>query len=159
MGKNTIGGKKHKRAKNHTEIKRPLQLREEGESYGKVLKMLGGSRLSCECYDYDEKKSEFKRVERVCTIRGNMRKRVWIKPDDIVLVSLREFVSNENQGSKKDRGDVIWKYKPEEVHELKRKDQLPKFDNSETTFEDETFDISDENNEPSSDSEENLDEI
>ena len=158
MGKNTIGGKKHKRAKNHTEIKRPLQLREEGECYAKVTKTLGGSRLLCECYDYSNTKNEFKKVERICTIRGSMRKRVWMKVEDIVLVSIREFVLSEHKGTKKDKGDIIWKYKPDEVLELKRKEDFPTF-NNETEFEDTNFNVSDDESKINIESDENLDEI
>jgi translation initiation factor 1A len=162
MGKNTIGGKKHKRAKNHTEIKRALQLRQPGESYAKITKMLGSSRVLCQCYDYDDKKNEFKKVERICTIRGSMRKRVWMKPDDIVLISLREFTSTENVGTKKDKGDVIWKYKPEEVAELSEKNQLPLLtEDYDTNFQDnlDLGSISDNEIQAVSEVDENLDEI
>jgi translation initiation factor 1A len=40
-----------------------------------------------------------------------MRKKIWIANGDIVLVSLREFQDK--------KGDVVWKYQPEEVRSLK----------------------------------------
>ena len=116
MGKNTIGGKKHKRAKNsNCDFKRPLQERQEGESYARVEKLLGNSRLSCECFDFVN--GQFIKKMRVGVIRGSMRKRVWIKIDDIILISLR--------GYQDEKCDVIWKYNIDEVHELKSKKKLP----------------------------------
>mgnify|MGYP006096473261 CR=1 FL=1 len=116
MGKNTLGGKKHKRAKNSNfDFKRPLQERQEGESYARVDKLLGGSRLLCECFDVQN--GDFKITERVGTIRGSMRKRVWINIDDIILISLR--------GYQEDKCDIIWKYNADEIQELKSKKQLP----------------------------------
>lgn len=50
--------------------------------YAKVLKMLGNCRVEAYCYDG---------VKRLCHIRGNMRKKVWVVAGDIVLVAPREF--------------------------------------------------------------------
>ena len=50
-------------------------------------------------------------------IRGNMRKRVWITKDDVILASLRGFQDN--------KCDVIWKFTPEEVRELQEEKELP----------------------------------
>ena len=124
MGKNIIGGKKHKRGKNNNNpVKRLLQIRQEGESYAKITNLLGNSRLQCHCFDIiptknkDKKSHEYKIVQRIGVIRGSMRKRVWIKNDDIVLVSIREYQD--------DKCDVIWKYTIDEIDELKIKKELP----------------------------------
>lgn len=126
MGKNTIGGKKHKRGKNNSNpIKRLLQTRQEGESYAKIINLLGNSRLQCQCYDVTNEKeikdkkntAEYKLTERIGVIRGSMRKRVWIRKDDIVLVSIREYQD--------DKCDIIWKYTPEEIEDLKSMKELP----------------------------------
>ena len=70
--------------------------------------MLGNARVEAFCFDG---------VTRLCQIRGQMRKRVWINMGDIVLVSLREF-----QDSK---ADIIWKYTPDEARSLKAYGELP----------------------------------
>ena len=44
--------------------------------------MLGNGRLECHCFDG---------VRRMCTIRGQMRRRVWINVDDVILLGLREY--------------------------------------------------------------------
>merc|ERR1739838_96727 len=60
------------------------------------------------CYDGEQ---------RLCHIRGKMRKKVWIVPGDIVLVSCRDF--------QEDRGDIIHKYLPDEARQLKAKKEIP----------------------------------
>jgi translation initiation factor 1A len=118
MGKNTIGGKKHKRAKNNnTDFKRPLQKKEDNECYAKVINVLGGCRLTCQCYLEDPKTKEPYMKEMIGVIRGNMRKRVWITKDDIILASLRGFQDN--------KCDVIWKFTSDEVRELQEDKELP----------------------------------
>lgn len=117
MGRNTIGGKKHKRAKNsQNTYKRLLQERQDGECYAKVIKKLGSCRLECDCFEKD-KNGEFIKKTRIAIIRGNMRKRTWINCEDLILISLR--------GYQDDKCDVIWKYNPDEVSELKQKKEIP----------------------------------
>ncbi len=100
MGKNKKGGKKHKRSKNQT-FGKDLIFKEENQEYAKVLKLLGDSRVSLQCYDG---------IERLGIIRGNMKKRVWISSEDHVLIGLREFDDA--------KADIIHKYTPEEVRLL-----------------------------------------
>ena len=72
--------------------------------YAVVLRMVGNGRMEVDCMDG---------IKRIARIRGTMRKRVWINIGDLVLVSLREF---ENS-----RCDVLLKYLPDEVRQLKDK--------------------------------------
>jgi len=103
------GGKNRRRGtKDGDEVKRELVMKEEGQEYAQVLKMLGNGRLDAFCFDGKQ---------RQCHIRGKMRKKVWINKDDIILLGLRDF-----QDSK---ADVIYKYKPDEIRELKKLKQLP----------------------------------
>jgi translation initiation factor 1A len=71
-----------------------LIIKEEQETYGQVINALGNNRLMVKCFS-DGK-------DRVCTIRGSMRKKIWINKNDIVLVSLRDFQD--------DKADIIHKY-------------------------------------------------
>ncbi len=46
-----------------------------------------------------------------------MKNRVWIAVGDLVLVSNREFED--------DKGDIIHKYTPDEVKDLKKHGEIP----------------------------------
>ena len=54
----------------------------EGQMLGFVTQMLGYDRLMVKCGDGHE---------RVCRIRGKMKRRVWIKVGDVVLVAPWDF--------------------------------------------------------------------
>jgi translation initiation factor 1A len=109
MGKNKgKGGKNRRRGKNETEEKRELILKEEGQEYAQVMRMLGNGRLEAQCFDGKK---------RMCHIRGKFRKRVWVNQGDIVLIGLRDFQD--------EKGDVILKYNSDEARKLKSMGQLP----------------------------------
>merc|ERR1711978_862668 len=59
----------------------------------------------------------FDGVERLCHIRGKLRKKVWIAQSDIVLVGLRDY-----QDAK---ADVILKSSPDEARNLKSYGEFP----------------------------------
>jgi translation initiation factor 1A len=71
-------------------------------------KMLGNDRLLVSCQDGNE---------RLCRIRGKMKRRMWIRVGDIVLVSPWDFQSDK-------RGDIIWRYKRNQAEILRRKGYL-----------------------------------
>ena len=109
MPKNKRGGKKSKRSKNVGDApSRVLLLKEEGQEYAMVTKILGGSRVSTFCTDGKN---------RIALIRGKMHKKVWITKDDFVLLGLRDFQD--------DKADVIHKYQPDEVRHLKTMGEIP----------------------------------
>merc|ERR1719321_2580506 len=98
-------GKKTKRCsknKNNNSAKREVVLKEDGQEYAQVLKMLGNGRLEALCVDSKT---------RLCHIRGKMRKKVWINPGDIILLGLRDFQD--------EKADVILKYNSDEVKFLR----------------------------------------
>ncbi|CAI2350438.1 unnamed protein product [Caenorhabditis sp. 36 PRJEB53466] len=103
------GGKNRRRGKNENDfMKRELDLKEEGQEYGQVSKMLGNGRVQVFCFDGKQ---------RVCHIRGKLRKKVWINVGDIILVGLRDYQD--------DKGDVILKYTPDEARRLKNEGLIP----------------------------------
>lgn len=102
------GGKNRRRGKNEGEEKRELILKEEGQEYAQVLRMVGNGHLDAYCFDG---------VNRICHIRGKMRKKVWVNTGDIVLIGLRDFQDG--------KADVILKYTSEEARRLKTMGQLP----------------------------------
>src|SRR3989338_50632 len=89
-------------------MKRALQLKQFGEEYGHVLKVLGSCRVLMECADHKE---------RLGHVRGKFKKRVWINRDDVVLVGLREFQD--------DRCDIVLRYSADEVQQLARQGDIP----------------------------------
>ena len=103
-GKNA---KKIKRSSVSENDNRVLEFKEDSQVYGKVLKLLGDSRCLISCDDGKE---------RQCTVRGKMKKRIWINLNDIVLVSLRDF--------QQDKGDIIHKYNDSESKRLQKMGEL-----------------------------------
>ena len=61
---------------------------------GIAVKLLGFDRIMVKCQDGRE---------RLCRIRGKMKRRVWIREGDIVLVSPWDFQTDK-------RGDIFWRY-------------------------------------------------
>jgi translation initiation factor 1A len=75
---------------------------------GVAVKLLGFDRVLVKCQDGHE---------RLCRIRGKMKRRVWIREGDIVLVSPWDFQSDK-------RGDIFWRYKRSQAEWLRRKGYL-----------------------------------
>ena len=75
---------------------------------GVTIKLLGFDRVLVKCQDGHE---------RLCRIRGKMKRRVWIREGDIVLVSPWDFQSDK-------RGDIIWRYRRSQAELLRRKGYL-----------------------------------
>jgi len=61
---------------------------------GVAVKLLGFDRVMVKCQDGHE---------RLCRIRGKIKRRVWIREGDIVLVSPWDFQSES-------KGDIFWRY-------------------------------------------------
>ena len=75
---------------------------------GVAVKMLGFDRIMVKCQDGHE---------RLCRIRGKIKRRVWIRESDIVLVSPWDFQSDT-------RGDIIWRYTRGQADWLRKKGYL-----------------------------------
>lgn len=106
--------KNDRRHKNHSSSSssesRTLLLREPGQEYAKITKLLGNCMLECSCYD---------NKVRIGTIRNKLRrgKKNRIQLDSIVLVSLRSFQD--------DKVDVFHVYTDEEIKQLKKMYEIP----------------------------------
>jgi translation initiation factor 1A len=79
-----------------------------GDVLGIAVKLLGFDRVLVKCQDGHE---------RLCRIRGKMKRRVWIREGDVVLVSPWDFQSDK-------RGDVIWRYTRAQADMLRKKGML-----------------------------------
>jgi translation initiation factor 1A len=87
-----------------SEVKYP----NESEVFGIAIKMLGFDRIMVKCQDGKE---------RLCRIRGKMKRRVWIREGDIVIVSPWDFQRDT-------RGDLVWRYTKGQAEMLRRKGRL-----------------------------------
>ena len=85
-----------------------LVLPTENDVLGVAIKLLGFDRVLVRCQDGHE---------RLCRIRGKMKRRVWIRVGDVVLVSPWDFQSDS-------RGDLIWRYTRAQADFLRKKGYL-----------------------------------
>ena len=110
------GGKKRRRGKNIAVENTGLLKFEEGQAYGRIVKILGNGRAHVECYIWKEyektKKMEMNTKTCLGKIRGKLMKRMWINADDIVLVGLRDYQD--------DKVDIIHKYTYNDALKLKK---------------------------------------
>ncbi|HEX2067101.1 MAG TPA: translation initiation factor eIF-1A [Nitrososphaeraceae archaeon] len=80
-----------------------LVLPRQGELLGRVIKLVGGDNIIVKCTDGKV---------RICRIRGKIKRRMWIRDNDLVLVSPWDFQS--------DRADIIWRYITAHVDKLEQ---------------------------------------
>lgn len=116
------GGKKKRRGKSDANFVVRELIEKDGASqeYAQVIKLLGNGRLEAKCFKKNVKNGkfvDFSSKNRICLIRGSMRKRIWIASNDLVLISLREFDN--------DKGDVIHKYEENEAKKLMKRGEIP----------------------------------
>lgn len=99
--------KKNKRpmqGQEHAEIIRVRTPRNK-EVLGIIEQRVGANRMVVKCLDGKT---------RNCRIPGALRRSLWLRPGDTVIVEPWEFDSDT-------RGDVIYKYTPAQIEWLKRK--------------------------------------
>jgi translation initiation factor 1A len=70
---------------------------------GVASRVLGAERFLVKCQDGKE---------RLCRIRGKMKRRAWVREGDIVLVSPWDFQSDK-------RGDIFWRYRKNQTEWLR----------------------------------------
>ena len=59
---------------------------------------------------------------RICRIPGRLKRKLWVREDDIVLVEPWELSGDG-------KGDVLFKYKPLQVQFLRKKGYLRQLEN------------------------------
>ena len=89
-----------------------IKLPRGDQTIGILEQRLGGSRNRVKCLDGKT---------RICRIPGRLKRRLWVRPGDIVIVEPWEFGGDE-------KGDVIFKYNNTQVGWLRRKGYLKKLD-------------------------------
>lgn len=80
------------------------------QTLGLLEQRLGGSRCRVRCLDDKT---------RVCRIPGRLKRTLWVREGDIILVEPWEFSGDE-------KGDIIFKYKSSQIDFLKKKGFLDK---------------------------------
>lgn len=109
---NFKGGKKYKAGKQvETKVDFYDVNWSEGQSVGRILKPLGDRNMLVFCNDGKE---------RICHIRGAIKKSQRITVGDLVLISIRAQEMNATQSTQKDKGDILVKYEREQYKQLKK---------------------------------------
>jgi|SRR3989344_5880094 len=96
------------------EIRR-VKLPRGNQVIGILDQRLGASRTRVNCLDGKS---------RICRIPGRLKRKLWVREGDIVLVDPWELGGDE-------RGDIVFKYRPSQIDWLKKKGYLKNLDESE----------------------------
>lgn len=94
---------------NPDELER-VRLPRGNEVLGVLEARLGASRCDVRCLDGKT---------RNCRIPGRLKRKLWVRQGDIVIVEPWEFGGDE-------KGDIIFKYRPVQAQWLKKKGHLDK---------------------------------
>ena len=149
---NNKGGKKFKKGKKSRDFNDKKQLikkdPEEAQEYAQVINPKGNGRFELLCCDGGK--------ERLGTVCGQMRKRVWVNRSDLVLISKWEGMTDDTKCS------IIHKYSEDEARRLQKEGELPanfklNLDDFDVEDEDDGFDMSDPSESESESSEEEID--
>lgn len=82
-----------------------IRIPRQGEILGLAVQMLGAGRIRVESEDG---------LTRICRIPGKMKKRVWIRVGDLVMIAPWKVQSDE-------RADIIWRYTSTQSNWLRKK--------------------------------------
>ena len=102
-----MGKDKNQPTQEEVEISR-IKLPKGNEMFGVVLSLVGGDKMKVNCEDGNE---------RLCRIPGKLRKRVWIREGDLVIIEPWSVQGHE-------RADIRFRYTQTQANYLKRKGLL-----------------------------------
>lgn len=85
-----------------------LRLPRGKEVLGRVIGLVGGSRMVVLCKDGKE---------RTCRVPGRLKNQIWIKDGDVVIVQPWEIEADKH-------GDIIWRYSPLQAKLLREKGHI-----------------------------------
>lgn len=92
------------------ENNKPFRVRlpkNKNEMLGVIEKRHGGNKMNVSCTDGKE---------RNCRVPGRLKRKLWLRPNDVVLIELWEL--------DKSKGDVIFKYRLNQINWLKKNGHL-----------------------------------
>ena len=90
-----------------TECPIRVKLPKEKEVIGIIEQRLGGNKMMVNCTDGKT---------RNCRVPGRLRRRLWLRPDDVVIVEPWELEDS--------KGDLLFKYRPNQVAWLRKNGHL-----------------------------------
>ena len=102
---NTLG---KRQVKNESALKEIRLPEGDEEMFGRVIKMMGGENVMVKCKDS---------VARRGRIRGKLKRRVWIRDNDVVIIAPWGF-------GDEDRGDILWRYTLSQVDWVKQNEKI-----------------------------------
>lgn len=110
-------GNQGKRGKSYeepviTRVKYPSK--KLGEMFAVVVEILGGERMRVFCEDGKH---------RIGRIRGKIKKRVWIRRGDLVIVNPWEWATESQD--KLGKCEISWRYTRAEISWLERNKKVP----------------------------------
>ena len=85
------------------------------QTFGVLDQRLGGSRARVRCLDGKT---------RICRIPGRLKRRLWVREGDIIIIEPWEFGGDE-------KGDIIFKYSKTQTYFLKQRGYLKKIEDME----------------------------
>jgi translation initiation factor 1A len=85
-----------------------IKMPRDTEMFGLATEMLGSGRFRADCIDG---------IERLCRIPGKLRRRVWIKVGDLIVLKPWEIEPNK-------KADVVWRYTRTQAMWLKRQNRI-----------------------------------
>ena len=87
-----------------------VRLPRDPEVMGILAERVGGSRAKVRCLDGKQ---------RICRIPGRLKRKLWIRAGDILIIEPWELGGDA-------KGDIIYKYRPNQVSYLKKHGHLDK---------------------------------
>jgi len=108
MNKKELQAQQDKIASEIRRIKTPRG----NQVFGILEQRLGGSRMRVRCLDGKT---------RICRIPGRLKRRLWVRDGDIVIVEPWEFSGDE-------KGDLVFKYTRTQIDFLRKKGLLKALD-------------------------------
>lgn len=82
-----------------------IKLPDDDQVFGIVKDLVGANKLKARCLDGEE---------RLCRIPGRMRKKVWIREDDFIIVDPWDWQD--------EKADVAYRYDNKEEDKLREED-------------------------------------
>lgn len=102
-----MGNFRRKKIQEDSEQKVRVRLPRGEETIGIIEQRHGGNKMMVSCLDGKS---------RNCRVPGRLKRALWLRPGDVVIVQLWELDKN--------RGDIIFKYRPNQIEWLKQNKYL-----------------------------------
>ncbi len=98
-----MGNFNNKKSDGEEQVITRAPLPKKGEIMGVIEQRLGGNRMMVNCLD---------NKKRNCRVPGRLRRKLWLRPNDVVIVQPWELDDT--------KGDLLFKYRPNQITWLKK---------------------------------------